>query len=220
MLRSSLVFGVGLWAASALAQPIDPAYSAFSVADISGLTFNEQLLTPDQLQVTITESVGGAATYNNGGAHTIDSFEGLWLLDQNNQLIDTDLPAGINLGTPTGDVELADWDYDVNKQGGQSTSGFSSSVSEDRVMFATPGSWTFVFNATTNTGQTAFPSVYDLGMHLTFADKVIDANGDGGTSKTQFVAPSGTPEPFTIGLGIAGLGIAVRRFRAKRQLTD
>ncbi len=203
LVRFSLVASVGLCAIAARAQAIDPAPSLFNSVTFTGVSFTDNE-TGGVLTITMTDTASNGNAKYNGTA--ISDIYGLWALDMGNNTIGNDLsrPSGTYVPTSsdsTDTTELDTWDGSGRNPFNVSTGSGSSAGYSDSggpvTSFVDGDTWTFKFNAS---NANDINSISNVGLVVTLA------SDDSGFIRSSS-PPSGSPEPFTMGLGIAGIPV-------------
>jgi len=217
--RGAAVGVAGLGAACAFGQAgsFDPPYSGFGSTTFSGLSFSDSL-SGNTLTLTITDT-SSAPTFDGGTSLT--NFFGVFLLDASDTTLYSDLtPLGLgSVSGPDGGVSSADqlainsWNFGIKDNGGgQSTYGVGNGSTNggtgaDQVKHFSNGD-VFTFQFTALHPGTDLGKITDFGL-VTY----IPGQPNGGYVFRSTPAP--TPEPITLGLGVFGLAVALRRVRAK-----
>ena len=226
LVRVSIVSLAGLWAFAAVAQPIDPPENQFSPEFFNGVSFKVTGSNPngsgfDQtitLLITVNSStLGPTRTAGRRRSLPIHFIVGsvLFPLDSTTSILYANDLSGSSarrqrwrrLGREYGDVTSATESFFEDITSGSGGSTYSSmEASGNPLVFTNAGTtadtFTYVFHASNASGN-------DFG----------DLSSGGLTyfknTTLTYLKPGPTPEPFTMGLGIAGLAVAFRRMRAR-----
>ncbi|MCB8932809.1 MAG: hypothetical protein H6534_05140 [Chthonomonadaceae bacterium] len=175
------------FAVAAVAASHAQSRSSFNiVTNVTGLT-----AVQSGLDWTLSLDAGATMDYN-GHTYTVQDVFGFWLLDD-----DDDFSA-------TG-ANQHNWGFNSNYAGTGGIAGWSNPSKSDAITGGS--SLTFTFATTTG----AFEAV---GYHVRFTEN-IGTTGANTLHVTEDSLTPPVPEPFTMTLGAAGLGLAAWRRRRK-----
>jgi hypothetical protein len=167
-------------------------WSSFNLANFSGVHIANQ--GGNTFKLTIDS--GAKFTYNSV-VYNVAGIFGFYALHKDHN--------GYLGGSTAGIATPANWTYSyINNDGGE-VAGWDTNPAHHSVL---PGqSLTFTFPTVINTAN-----IQDFGLHAS-ADKTIV----GTSGQTAFFKyAEAVPEPFTMLLGVAGLGVAVAKRRSRK----
>lgn len=136
---------------------------------------------------TVSLTTGASLRYE-GTTYQITDVFGFWILDDHDDL------------TATGTAQNG-WDWDSNTSGSGAIFGWQNSSKQSTIF---PGqSKTFTYSSVSGTFET-------VGYHVRLSQPIVGTSGNT-LFVTENLATPPVPEPFTLALAAAGLGLAAKR---------